>query len=344
MVTGLDPTTTHYIRLVAENKYGKAAGDLLTLHAAQNKKVTEVVSRTPSALSTILAVVGLIIVLIIVVWGLLHIASLLTPWFSSLFGPQQHATPTLQVTAPASVTSGSSFTVNWTYPTTAAGSYAFLYSCNDSLRFETAGTNGTENTIPCGAAFSVSGKSLAVTPILTGTKPLAESLTIIFEPTAGTAQAQGSTSVTVNPGAAPAPVVQKTITASGPADLSVTIISASADQNGWATLVFDVSNIGSGNSGNYSFVAYLPTRQSFTYYSPTQASLSPGSHIVNTLRFSDVESGAVSIIVDPSNAVNDSNRGNNYAAQVLSMPYGYIQQQNYYTNGYNYVQPETYVY
>jgi hypothetical protein len=207
-----------------------------------------------------------------------------------------------------------------------------LYPCNDSLRFDTAGAQGAPNGIPCGAAFSVTGTSLSVTPTLSGTKALNEQLTVIFVPASGV-QAQGSAAVTINPGATPqpAPVVQKPVVVAhtGPADLSVVIFSATVDQSGLATVVFDIANGGTGDSGSYSFQAYLPTQSTYTYYSPAQASLAPGSHIVNTLRFTQATPGAVSIIVDPSNAVNDSNRTNNYAAQNLSMPYGYNPQPNY---------------
>lgn len=284
----------------------------------------------PGILSNTLAIVGLFIVLIILIWGLLHLASLLSPWFSSFFASK--ATPGLEVKAPTSVTSGESFAVQWTYQPSVPGSYAFLYACNDSLHFSTAGTGGTLNTIPCGTAFSVSGTSVTLTPNLSGSQTISEPLSIIFVPTQAGAQTQGSATVKVIPGAEkPVVTVTKPVAPSGVADLSVQILSATVDANGWATVIFDISNIGTGNSGSYSFQAYLPTRSTYTYYSPAQTSLAPGSHIVNTLRFTQAVPGSLSVIVDPSNVVTDSNRTNNYATQTLSMPYGY-NPQTYYTN------------
>jgi hypothetical protein len=285
-------------------------------------------------LYNVLATGGLIVVLIVVIWGLFHLATLLSPWLSSVF-KSSPVPAALHVSAPASAVSGTPISVSWTYSTSAKGSYAFLYACNDSLRFDTAGAQGKTNTIPCGAAFTVTGTSLTVTPSLSGTKALQEPLTVIFVPQSGP-QVQGSATITINPRAqqTPAPVVQSpaVVAHTGPADLSVQILSATVDPNGLATIVFDISNNGAGDSGGYTFQAYLPTRTTYTYYSPAQVSLSPGSHIVSTLRFTQAAPGAISIIVDPSNNVSDSNRTNNYAAQNLSMPYGYNPQTYYNQN------------
>ncbi len=349
ILSHLDHTATLYFRLVAENKNGKVSGAVHTLQATHEKKaVTVIEEKRPSRLYNILGTIGLVIVLIVIIWGLFHLATLLSPWFSSLFRSSSSQTPAaLHVSAPASATSGTPMTVTWSYNTTAKGTYAFLYPCNDSLRFTTAGAAGTENAIPCGTTFGVTGSSLTMTPVLSGTKALNEPLTVIFAPATG-AQVQGSAVVTISPEAqpVPVPVVHKPVTYTGPADLSVVILSAVVDQSGLATVVFDISNNGRGGSGSYTFQAYLPTRSTYTYYSPAQASLSPGSHIVNTLRFTDATPGAISIIVDPSESVNDSNRTNNYAAQNLSMPYGYNPQPQYNTNGYTpiYYGQQPYVY
>lgn len=300
---------------------------------------TQADEQRPGFISNILAIVGLIIVLIIVFWGLIHFANLLSPWFSSLFGPKQ-TTSALHVSAPTDATSGTPFTVRWTYSTTAAGTYAFLYPCNDSLHFKTVDAAGASGEIPCGAAFSVASSSLTVIPVLSGTKSVDEPLTILFVPTLAGTQAQGSATVTINPGTEPVQVA-KPVVHSGPADLSVQILSATVDQNGWAVVTFDIANVGSGDSGSYSFVAYLPTNSTYTYYSPVQVSLAPGSHIVNTLRFSQANSGAIAVLVDPSNVVNDANRTNNYAAQNLVMPATY-NPQVYYNNNQYYQPPVVY--
>ena len=343
IIAKADHTAVQYFRLVAENKFGKVAGALHTLQALvvpqKQAAPAAAVQERSSLLYNIVATVGLIIVLIVLIWGLFHLATLLSPWFSSLFTSKTTAPQALHVSAPASATSGTPITVSWSYTTTAKGTYAFLYSCNDSLRFETAGTGGTTNAIPCGAAFTVSGSSVKVTPTLSGTKSINEPLSILFVPSQAGAEVQGGATVTINPAAVSAPAVSQSVSAThaGPADLSVVILSAVVDQTGLATVVFDIANGGTGDSGSYNFQAYLPTRTTYTYSSPVQSSLAPGSHIVNTLRFTQATPGAVSIIVDPSSSVNDSNRTNNYAAQNLSMPYGYNPQTYY--NNYNGVTP-----
>jgi len=50
--------------------------------------------RTPGTLSRTLAILGFLILLVIVVWGLAHIATLSSPWFSSLFRQPSPTTPT----------------------------------------------------------------------------------------------------------------------------------------------------------------------------------------------------------------------------------------------------------
>ena len=291
----------------------------------------------PGLLARIVAIIGFILVVIIVIWGLIHLTSLLSPWFSSRFASTAKPVATLQVHAPASVTSGDAFAISWSYDTSAKGVYAFAYPCSDTLHFETAGTATTTNSIPCGAAFTVSGTSLAVTPTLSGSATTSVPLTILFTPTSGT-RLQASTNVIVYPATAVTPVIKKPITQHttgsgttpvGPSDLAVTMLSAVVDQNGFATVSFDIANNGAASSGAYSFQATLPTRSGYTYYSPIQSSLAPGSHIVSTLRFTQAIPGAVSVIVDPGSAVNDVNRANNYAGMNMSAPYGYNQQVQY---------------
>ena len=290
----------------------------------------------PSLVSSILAIAGFILVIIIVIWGLIHLASLLSPWFSSKFASKPQSA--LHIQAPASVTSGEAFTVGWTNSSSAKGSYSFVYPCVGPLHFDTT-IQGVQQSIPCGAAFGVSGTTLSLTPMLSGTASTSVPLTIVFQPASGT-QSSASATVAITPGKAPAPVpVKKTIASTpvGPADLSVTILSAMVDQYGNGTIVFDIANNGSGSSGTYLFEVFLPTRTTYTYYSPLQASLAPGSHVTSTLHFTQATPGAVSIIADPSDSVNDSSRGNNYTATNMSAPYGYNPQQYQ-------VQPQPYVY
>lgn len=290
-----------------------------------------------SLVSNTLAIVGFIIVIVIVLWGLFHIATLGEPWFSSLFDTGSNP---IKVTAPANVTSGTAFAVSWKYSTLDKGSYAFLYQCRDTAHFETPGAGGALNSVPCGAAFTVAtnNNTLMVTPQLSGTTSTSVPLTIVFIPSATSSkQVQGSASVIVNPrisgslvmssiatSTTPAPtkpIVTPQIHPAGPSDLSVQIISVVPDGAGGAIATFDIGNVGQSSTGVYDFTAQLPTADGYLYRSPLQSSLAPGEHIVNTLRFSQAESGVFSVVVDLASTKYESSTDNNYASRTISMPY-----------------------
>ncbi|OGG79592.1 hypothetical protein A3A39_02065 [Candidatus Kaiserbacteria bacterium RIFCSPLOWO2_01_FULL_54_13] len=320
-------------------------------------------SRTPytvpeepkaSLASNILAIVGFIILIVVVIWGLVHLASISRGWFSSFFGGSDTV---IEVSAPESATSGIPFSVSWKYDEPTSGTYALLYRCESGLAFQTPAPSGNiMNGIPCGAAFTVSGeeKRVSVTPFLSGNSALDIPISIIFMPglpaATSTAQAgatgtraQGSATVKISPVSAPAPTPSPTTPTtptpapltppsptpaptpaptsrpSTPADLSVYIISASTDASGQGVVTFDIANVGGTRSGTYYFTAQLPTVSGYTYSSPAQTSLTPGSHVVNTLRFSQGRSGVVSISI----ATPDANGSNNYASQSVNAPYPY---------------------
>jgi hypothetical protein len=123
------------------------------------------------------------------------------------------------------------------------------------------------------------------------------------------------------------PPATETTVSGGVPDLEVTIVSVTVDQWGTATAVFNISNVGTGPTGSYSFTAQLPTAQPYTYVSPPQASLAPSSFIANTLTFTQVINGAVSVTVDPAQAVRESYKGNNATSQYVTGSYNYQYQQ-----------------
>ncbi len=317
-----------------------------------------------SLLSNILAIIGFIILIVVVIWGLVHLASISRDWFSSLFGGSSSS---IVVNAPATTTSGTPFTISWKYASKDKGTYAFLYQCRSGFQFQTPGTNGTENGVPCGAAFTVAGtdNKLVVTPFLSGNTNLKVPLSIIFMPTATGTQVQGSASTTVvpstvvtpapapivitpapNPTPAPTPAPAKPAKPTTPADLAVTVISLSTDAYGNGVATFDIANRGGSSTGSYYFTAQLPTSAagSYNYTSPSQVSLASGGHVLNTLRFSQAVSGVFSVSVNGS----DSNKSNNYASQNLGAQYlptgqagNYNYQNTYNNSSYNYA-PYTY--
>lgn len=312
-------------------------------------------------LSNILAIAGFIIIIVVVIWGLVHLANLSRGWFSSFFGGTRASEIT--VTAPQTATSGQLFSISWTYSTTTTGTYAFLYPCANTLQFSMPNSAGVVTQVPCGAAFPIpeNGNSLSLVPFLSGTSSLPMPVSILFLPNASGTPVQGGATIRVlaaegapspaptpnpvptptpTPSPAPTPVPSAGTVQTTPADLSVRIISVVPQAGGITTVSFSVANLGGTASGTYFFNASIPTANGYTYVSPTQASLSPGSSIVNTLRFTQLRPGGglFSVTVDPAGSVRESNRANNTASQTISggyepvSPYPY----NYYYNQYPY--------
>ena len=291
-----------------------------------------------SLVSNTLAIVGFIIVIVIVLWGLFNIATLGAPWLSSLFGG---GSDSIKVTAPAAVTSGKPFAITWKYSTSEQGTYAFLYQCKDVVHFRSDAT-GAPVAIPCGAAYTLAttNNTLTLTPLLSGTASTSVPVSIVFIPGATTSkQVQGSATITVGPAVATPPVVTPPATSTppvqpptptppvvnppapaGPADLSVQILSVVPDGAGGGIATFDIGNDGLSSTGAYSFTAQLPMSDGRLYQSPTQSSLAPGDHVVNTLRFSQAISGIFTVVVH-AGTKNEARTDNNYAAREVSMPY-----------------------
>ncbi len=319
-------------------------------HATHSEKRTGA-----SMLSNALAIAGSIILVVIIIWGLVHLLSLSGGFFSSLFGGDSDLT----VDAPAEVTSGEAFNISWSHETDETGMYALLYPCAEGLRFSITAPNSSLITMPCGAAFAVGNAttSARVTPLYAGTSTVNTPMSVLFIPSStSSTPVEATVTLAVKPASTPAPQPQEPTPApqpkpstpaapapTGPSDLAVTITSVSVDQFGNGTAVFHISNIGKSASGSYTFTAQLPTRQPYTYVSQAQASLAPGAYMVNTLRFTQAMAGNVTVVVDPANAVRENNENNNTASQYISgqYPYNYTypQQPSSY-NIYNY--PYTY--
>ena len=286
----------------------------------------------PGLLSNAIAIIAFIIVIAIVIWGLLHLANVSTSWFTNLF---PRSNPTLTLAAPATATSGTPVTVSWKYSGSEKGTFAFLYQCRTGVTLNDA--SGAR--ILCGTTHPITGATSTVvfTPMLSGTASSTLPLSIVFFPAATTSkQVQGTASIALTAAAqgsvSPTPVAPETPSApaapqtpatsartetsqtsySGPADLRVRILSVTPGT--LSTVQFDVANVGTSPSGSYSFTAYLPTLTGYTYHSPAQASLNPGDHIVNTLQFSDLSAGDVTIVLSPSKA---DYAGNNSDSQML---------------------------
>ncbi len=296
------------------------------VHAAPAKRSANVL------VSNILALAGFAILIIIVIWGLFHLATLSTGWFSGFFN-SANSKDTIQVTAPESAISNRAAKISWQHQG-GDGRYAFLYECTEGLQFgipllKEGETTPTLARVPCGTAFTLGNatSSLLVVPVLEGSSPIAANINIVFVPAAAGAQASGSARMTVVASGAPTqpepehvgttetPVTPRPT--AGPADLIVTVTGASTDAGGFSVVTFDIANTGTSASGGYTFNANLPTSQPYTFYSDPQASLAPGEHIVNTLRFTQTVRGVFTVVVDPQDTVKESSETNNVTSYEI---------------------------
>lgn len=305
-----------------------------------------------SLFSNFIAIVGLIILIVVVIWGLAHLIGLSQGWFTSLF----NRTPQIAITAPKEVTAGQPFNISWKYSTTEKGNYAFLYQCKNGLTLK----NG-DIPIPCGNSYTVgTASSLTFTPILEGTASAQMPLSIIFLPSATSSQkVQGSVTITVqkastatstpsttsesptplpSPSTKPSTPSPRPTTPSPspspnqpvsrtPADLSVQILALGVIDRSTGMFVnrapmyfddiaaaqFDIANVGGSTSGTYYFSANLPAAGGYVYNSPAQTPLHPGDHVINTLRWTNsTQTGTFTVAVS-----GDSNAANNYASATI---------------------------
>jgi hypothetical protein len=86
-----------------------------------------------------------------------------------------------------------------------------------------------------------------------------------------------------------------------------------------AAAEFDIANVGGSTSRTYYFSSNIPTIGGCVYNSPAQMPLAPGSHVVNTLRWTEsAPAGTFTVTVS-----GDSNTANNFASATINANYGY---------------------
>ena len=154
-------------------------------------------------LSSVFAIVAFLILIVIVIWGLVHLAGLTGDWFGRFFGGS--SANTITVTAPKETNSGEPFAVSWHYSTNTKGSYALLYQCKNDLDLKAAPrADTTAQSVPCGTAYSIGPVSnISLTAFTKGASTTLP-ISIIFLPSAtGTASAQGSATIIVHASSAP---------------------------------------------------------------------------------------------------------------------------------------------
>ena len=292
----------------------------------------------PSLFSRIIAVFAFIVTVIIILWGIIHIIALVRGVndplsFGSWFSPS--ARPVITVNAPSDVTSGAETTIGWQYNTTGQGSYAFMYTCADGVSFDAIIPGSHTISLPCGTAITASttNNTIAVMPLTLGTSIASTSISIMFTPNGSGSPAEGHASIHIHPGVAPEVSTSTTENVArvprikSPADFTVRIVSVGTIDPRTGAYVpdtprslgdtvvvrFDIANSGGTATGPWTFDAELPTINGYHYVSPIQNSLSPGDHILNTLRFTEIASGGgtFSVDVNGDRAVKESNYMNN---------------------------------
>ncbi len=304
----------------------------------------------------IATIVVFIIIITIGLWGAISAVRLAPKIFSSISSTFA-GTSGIEVSVPtAEVKSGEVFTLSWKDSAHTNGVYIITYTCTPNVDLQITSNGSSANPLPCGTTFAVptTETSLHLIPILKSGDRASVPISIVYIDNDGKQQTQGNATLAVVKGA---PVVAATTTPKTPVatkpapkpstgvapapkpvgtpDLSLRLVAigvidprtgAFIQKNVFGSyetvsLKFDVANRGSGNTGSWSFTADLPTNTSQPYQSLMQNPLGPGDHIEFTLNFNAPVSGSVVIHVDPTNAVSESNEGNNTLYQSISVVY-----------------------
>lgn len=255
------------------------------------------------------------------------------------------------------VNEGTPFIISWNHEgKTTEGVYTVRYDCVDDIAFTSPTRSRSEVEVSCNTPFNVgSTNSTSFTPTsdqgegetevrfyveytpnneTVSTVADDETVTIARVDTTPSGDAGGTTGggTTIT-----TPITGPVSDPNGFVDLSVSlvavgVVNTSTNQfftvavpsrsaiNQRIAVQFEVKNLGTKTSPTWRFTANLPTGQSYVYNSPTQSALQPGQSIIYTLAFDNfinTTSGTVTVNVDPSNIVAESNENNNRLVRVI---------------------------
>lgn len=212
----------------------------------------------PTWFGRLLALVGSIIVIIIVLWGLVNIANLMSPWITSFFPKTSTTSPSANTLPKANITK--------------IQAEKNKYSNDGSVKEGTVIKNNTSRAPAPNNPADFSVRIIAVG---------------IIDPSTGA------------------------------------FVARTPSTNDMTAVQFDIGNIGGKATGSWHFTATLPTQDGYIYTSSAQEPLAPESHIVNTLRFTDLSQsgGMFSVHVNPDTNVREPNESNNYAEQFIQAVY-----------------------
>ncbi len=249
-------------------------------------------------------------------------------------------------TNPQEIKAGEPFTLSWTGTHKNDGSYVLTYICREGVRLETS-INQPHETIPCNTPFYFTplDNALNITSFSSSTKTSDIKIALSFLPNNSSDQEalnelalsirSGSTIIgTVatttpstpsvpNPPRPPVknpPVLYPPSNPNGTADLKVNFIRVGYKINGQVGIQFEIMNIGTKDSGPWSFGASLPSLNTPSYTSPVQQNIHPGDRMLFTLAFDNVPAGQnqMTINVDPTNLIPELSESNNILTQTIS--------------------------
>jgi hypothetical protein len=282
-------------------------------------------------LTSVLAIVGFIVIIAIGIWGAVNAVKLAPQMFSTLASPFDKISSDIDLNVPkSSINSNEPFEISWKHNGKDRGLYAFSYRCRPGFQFQVPQPDGTYLPIECETPYNIpsSNSSLRLIPNSNLNRFLDVPFVLVYLDGEGEIIAEGSNMITVvNPLATESPDTvsvgntNSNITSPTPSnitpgpsivrtqeslpDLSVRILNVGSINPNTRTFVphttlssgdigavrFEVTNSGSKSSGVWGFSASLPTNPAFEYTSERQRSLNPGDRIEYTIQFDQLVRG-----------------------------------------------------
>lgn len=303
-------------------------------------------------------IVSILIVIVIVAVGLWGLTWLLQGGLGTLpsfFG----GTKTLTLTTESmTVEPDVPFTLQWTDTTRGSGVYAFAYQCVNGVKLAAASTLGSYSDIACDTPYQIASdaRSLPLVAHVTATKAVDVPFALAYiENGAKVAETSGVMNVavrgaTTTPSTGTAtttkPTTQKPTTTkpttngtTSPSTGKPAYVNLAIQhiQTGWsdgyygwsvkntfnsmetAAVRFRVTNTGTGTSGQWRFIADLPTSPVRPYISEYQRGLRPGESFEFTIRADHLQVGNPAFVIRIETIGTDMTPSDNTASAAINV-------------------------
>ncbi|PIR86426.1 hypothetical protein COU13_00985 [Candidatus Kaiserbacteria bacterium CG10_big_fil_rev_8_21_14_0_10_43_70] len=152
-----------------------------------------------SKLTSILAIVGFIVIIAIGIWGAINAVRLAPQVFSTLASPFDRVSDEIDIRVPSSsINSNTPFELSWKHGGK-DGVYAFSYRCRPGLQFQVPQPDGTYLPINCESPYNIqsSNNSFRLIPISSMNRFLDVPFVIAYINKEGEIAAEGSSMITV---------------------------------------------------------------------------------------------------------------------------------------------------